>query len=49
MEEVVIQQRGVKIIKEGDPADFLIFIKEGDYTIIKETLSEDDLEMLSFL
>ena len=49
MEEIVLHERGVKVIKEGDPADFLVFIKEGDLTIIKENLSDDDLDLLNFL
>ena len=49
MEEVVLNQRGVRIIKEGDLSEYLVFIREGDFTIIKENLCEDDLELLSFL
>jgi len=36
-------------MKEGDPSNFVVFILEGEFEIIKERITEQDSQLLDFL
>lgn len=36
-------------MKEGEPSNFVVFILDGEFEILKERITEQDSELLDFL
>jgi len=49
LEKVTFPKMGMTAFKEGKPADYICFVSEGDFEVIKEDLSHMDHRIFNFV
>lgn len=43
------KQRGLTVLKENQPSEYVVFVKQGSFQIVKECFTHSDKQLLDFL